>query len=152
MSAQGSFTGKVCVVTGATSGLGKAIATELATLGGTVVLVARDLERANRVREEIVARQTGEVHIVACDLSSQSSIRAAARELMSRFPKIDVLVNQAGLVENERRVTVDGLEAMFAVNHLAYFMLTNLLADALVGGVVLNSTGGDRGSGKHRFR
>jgi len=120
--------GKRCVVTGATSGIGRATALGLARAGARLALVCRDPMRA----EETVAEsheRTGrrDVEVFRADLASQASIRQVARELLTRCPRIDVLVNNAGVVEWRRRETIDGIEAMWAVNHLAYFQLTNLL-------------------------
>jgi len=149
-----SIDGKICVVTGSTSGIGRAIAFRLAELGGRVVLVARDRGRAELVRQDIAARaKSTAVDIVLADLSSQASLRAGVAALQAQHPRIDVLVNQAGLVQSERTVTVDGLETMFAVNHLAYFMMTNLLRPQLAAGRarVLNVTGGIEAAGTIDF-
>jgi NAD(P)-dependent dehydrogenase (short-subunit alcohol dehydrogenase family) len=122
--------GKVCVVTGATSGIGKAAATALAGMGARVVLVGRD-----RGRAEATAAQIGSVAAVPpavdiADLASLEQVRALAGRLAA-LDRIDVLVNNAGLVLGERRGTPDGFEHVFAVNHLAPFLLTNLLLPRL---------------------
>lgn len=116
--------GKVCVVTGATSGIGKAAASALATMGATVVLAGRD-----RGRTEAAAAQIGPVassppKVEVADLASMEQVRGLAGRLAS-LERIDVLINNAGLVLGERRVTPDGFEHVFAVNHLAPFLLTN---------------------------
>jgi NAD(P)-dependent dehydrogenase (short-subunit alcohol dehydrogenase family) len=122
--------GKVCVVTGATSGIGKAAATALAAMGAQVVLVGRD-----RGRAEATAAQIGSVAIqppVAdiADLASMDQVRALAGRLAA-LDRIDVLINNAGLVLGERRGSPEGFEHVFAVNHLAPFLLTNLLLPRL---------------------
>jgi len=124
--------GRVCVITGATSGIGRAASSELAALGARVVIVARDPGRGAAVRDEI-ARETGnhEVVLEVADLKSQRQVRELAARLLASLPEIHVLVNNAGLTLAERRLTEDGLEETFAVNHLAPFLLTNLLLERL---------------------
>jgi len=124
---------KVCLVTGATSGIGKVTALELARRGATVVAVGRDAAKGAALVAEIkAAAQHVDVHFMRCDLSSQASIRALAAAFTARFYRLDVLVNNAGAIFGERRLTVDGIEMTFATNHLAYFLLTNLLLDVIV--------------------
>ncbi len=130
------MTGRVCVVTGATRGIGRATAEGLARLGATLVLVCRRLEDG-----DAVARELGERHrmppaqVIPSDLSSQRSMREAADTIRQRHRRIHVLVNNAGVIPKQRETTVDGLEMQFAVNHLAYFLLTHLLLDRLSEGV-----------------
>ena len=147
--------GKVCLVTGATSGIGKAIALRLAERGATVVLVARNREKGEAVRAELQQR-TGNsaIDLVLADLSSMESIQQGAADFKRRYSRLHVLVNQAGLVQNQRTVTVDGLETMFATNYLAYFALANLLMDELKAAApsrVLNITGGIEAAGSIDF-
>ena len=127
--------GKTCVVTGANAGIGKATAAGLASKGAAVALVCRDGERGQHARAEII-EQTGNERIALhlADLSSQASIRRLVQELSARYSKIDVLVNNAGMISRRRELTIEGFEAQFAVNHLAYFLLTNLLLDLLKAG------------------
>jgi NAD(P)-dependent dehydrogenase (short-subunit alcohol dehydrogenase family) len=122
---------KVCIVTGATSGIGKLAAFRLAEVGATVVLVSRNGEKGKQVIEEIV-KKTGNqnLDLLIADLSAQSAIRQAAADFLSKYKNLDVLINNAGLA-GPRRLTTDGIEMTFAVNHLAYFLLTNLLLDRL---------------------
>jgi NAD(P)-dependent dehydrogenase (short-subunit alcohol dehydrogenase family) len=135
---------KVHVVTGATSGLGKAIAMALAKTGGTVVVVARDPERGARAQKAIAsAAQNSNVELQLCDLANLSSVRNLAVILNNKYDVIDTLVNNAGVYKQRRMVTVDGYEEMFAANHLGPFLLTNLLLDRLLAspsGRIINVT------------
>jgi NAD(P)-dependent dehydrogenase (short-subunit alcohol dehydrogenase family) len=129
------LSGKTCVVTGASSGIGAVTARELAKRGARVAIVCRDEARGERSRERIVEATGGEVDLLLADLSSQEQVRRVAAEIDSRYERIDVLVNNAGAIQGRRRaVTQDGLEMTFAVNHLAYFLLTNLLLPKLRAG------------------
>src|SRR5215472_6915742 len=122
--------GKVCVVTGASSGIGKATATALARLGATVVLVGRDRGRTEAAAAGIGPVSGSPPRAEIADLASLEQVRGLA-ERLAGLERIDVLVNNAGLVLGERRVTADGLEHVFALNHLAPFLLTNLLLPKL---------------------
>lgn len=125
--------GKTILVTGATSGIGLEASAELARRGARVVLVGRDSGRAEAAVADVKARSgSAEVSSLLCDFSSQASIRGLAEEVLARHDRLDVLVNNAGGVNKKRQVTVDGIERTFAVNHLGYFLLTNLLRDLLV--------------------
>jgi NAD(P)-dependent dehydrogenase (short-subunit alcohol dehydrogenase family) len=134
-------TGATCLVTGANRGIGFAVGTALARAGAHVTLLCRDPVRAEAARDEI-RRTTGNdrVDYLLADLASQASIRAAADEFRRRHGRLDVLVNNAAVVSEERQATVDGRELTFAVNHLAHFLLTRLLLDLVVAarGVVVN--------------
>ena len=131
-AADDSMHGKMCLVTGATSGIGRATAHGLAERGATVVIVARDEARAQSTAGEIT-RQTGNraVYYLLADLSSQEQIRRVAGQYIAQYGQLHVLVNNAGAMFWRRRETVDGLEWTFALNHLAPFLLTNLLLDSL---------------------
>ncbi len=122
--------GRVCVVTGATSGIGKATASALARLGAQVVLVGRDRGRGEAAVAEVAAAGAPRPRLEIADLASMGQVRELAGRLAG-LDRIDVLVNNAGLVVGERRVTPDGFEHVFAVNHLAPFLLTNLLLPKL---------------------
>jgi len=127
-----SMQGKICLVTGATSGIGKATALGLAQMGATVVMVGRDREKGEAVQREIKTKSGNEaVDLLLADLSSQESIRQLAEDFLQRYTKLHVLINNAGLISLRRRETVDGLEVTFAVNLLAPFLLTNLLLDVI---------------------
>lgn len=124
--------GKVCLITGANSGIGKATALGLAQRGATVVMVCRDRARGEAAQQEI-REQSGNqaVDLLLADLSSQASIRQLAEEFKRRYSQLHVLINNAGVFNLTRRETTDGLEMTFAVNTLAPFLLTNLLLDTL---------------------
>ena len=123
--------GKTVVVTGANQGIGKATAVALASKGAKVVLVARDAAKGEAARAEVEAAGKAGAELVVADISSQADVRRAAAEIKARHDRVDVLVNNAGVFVPERHVTVDGLEETFAVNHLAYFLLTRELLDVL---------------------
>lgn len=123
---------QVALVTGATGGIGKAIATALAREGATVVVVGRSEARAQDAMRDIrVIVPAAKLEPLICDLAVQASIHSAAREFLSRRDHLSVLVNAAGVFRKERHVTPDGLELTFATNVIGYFLLTNLLVDAL---------------------
>jgi NAD(P)-dependent dehydrogenase (short-subunit alcohol dehydrogenase family) len=126
------MTGRVCAITGAASGLGYETALALARKGATVALLCRSTQRGEQARAQI-ASVTGneDLHVVACDHANLDSVRGAAAELLARFDALHVLVNNAGLMLLRRRITVDGLEETFQVNHLAAFALTSMLRERL---------------------
>jgi NAD(P)-dependent dehydrogenase (short-subunit alcohol dehydrogenase family) len=127
--------GKVCLVTGATSGIGLVTARELARQGARVILVGRNREKTDAALQQIrAATGNPEVEALLADLSSQQQVRDLARQFAERSPRLDVLVNNAGGLWLERRLTADGIELTFALNHLAYFLLTQLLLDPLKAG------------------
>jgi NAD(P)-dependent dehydrogenase (short-subunit alcohol dehydrogenase family) len=129
------LTGKVVVITGANSGIGKEAAVELARLGATVVMTARSELRGGTALAEVRRRSRApdeRVVLVPLDLSRVRSIRACAAEVLERFDRLDVLVNNAGGIISDRRVTEDGFEMTFGVNHLGHFLLTDLLRERLV--------------------
>jgi NAD(P)-dependent dehydrogenase (short-subunit alcohol dehydrogenase family) len=125
--------GKTCLITGATSGIGKEIASGLAGMGATVIIVGRSREKAESTVREIrskVGSSSGISSLVA-DLSSQASIRQLAKDYAAAHTKLDILVNNAGIFSAKRSTTVDNIESTFAVNHLAPFLLTSLLMDTI---------------------
>jgi NAD(P)-dependent dehydrogenase (short-subunit alcohol dehydrogenase family) len=120
------------LVTGGTSGIGRALAGRLASEGAAVVLAARTDERgATAVREIVAQTDNPDVHALSVDLSSQASIREFCSRVAEQFDHLDALANVAGLFARRRTLTTDGLEMMFAVNHLAPFLMTNLLLERL---------------------
>ena len=123
--------GQVCVVTGATSGIGKAAAAALARQGAEIIVVGRDPGRAEATAAAIQADGAPPPKVEIADLALLDQVRALAGRLNQNLDRIDVLINNAGLVLNERQVTPDGYEHVFAVNHLAPFLLTNLLRPKL---------------------
>src|SRR5256884_3769136 len=128
-----SMQGKICMVTGANSGIGKATALALAQMGATVVMVCRDRARGEEARSEITSKsRKNAVDLLLADLSSQKSIRQLVENFQHHYTHLHVLINNAGAAfPGRRRETVDGLEMTFAVNYLAPFLLTHLLLDVL---------------------
>jgi retinol dehydrogenase-14 len=126
------MTGKICLVTGANSGIGKATALSLAKLDATVVMVSRDKDKGEAALFEIRTLSGNKnIDSMVADLSSQDSVRELAHDFKARYKKLHVLINNAGIFLPKRVSTVDGLEATFATNHLGHFLLTNLLLDVL---------------------
>ena len=124
--------GKTILVTGASSGLGLQVAVELACLGGEVVMTSRDAKKGEAAVAEAKARSgSNAISVMLCDFASQAEVRRLAARWREERPRLDVLVNNAGSVSPALRVTADGLEQTFAVNHLGYFLLTNLLLDVI---------------------
>lgn len=125
--------GKTALVTGASSGIGLEAAVKLAARGARVLLVARDRGRGEAACAEVVRRSRSDsVELLLCDFSSQAATRALADQVRERTQRLDILINNAGSVSPKRQLTEDGIEQTFAVNHLGYFLLTNLLLDLLV--------------------
>ena len=123
---------RVCLITGATSGIGKAAALQLAQLGATVVMVGRNPQRTAAAIQEIRQQSgNGQVESMLADLSSQEEIRRLAEDFKARYQRLDVMVNNAGALMLSRQKSADGIEMTFALNHLNYFLLTNLLLDTL---------------------
>jgi NAD(P)-dependent dehydrogenase (short-subunit alcohol dehydrogenase family) len=124
--------GKICLITGGNSGIGKATAMELARKGSTIVLMCRNEERGQKARQEII-ENTGNSHVdlLLADLSSQSSVKQAAEDFKKKYNKLDVLINNAAVFLSKRSETEDGIETTFATNYLSHFILTHLLLDSL---------------------
>ena len=123
--------GRTVLVTGGTGGIGRATAMSLATMGAHLAITGRDRERTQGAAREISAAGDGQVDIFVADLSSQTEVRRLVDEVLQTCPRIDVLVNNVGGYWNTRHITPDGFEHTFALNHLAPFLLTNLLLDRL---------------------
>jgi retinol dehydrogenase-12 len=124
--------GKVCVITGATAGIGQVAATELARRGAHVVIVGRSAQKCAATQAQIrSASAAASVDSLVADLSSLAETKRLASELGQRYPRIDVLLNNAGAMFWKRAESADGVEKTFALNHLSYFVLTNLLLPVL---------------------
>ena len=129
---QPSMKNKICMVTGATSGIGEETAQALAQMGATVIVVGRDPERGAAALERIrSASGSAAVELMLADLSSQQGIRQLAQQLKNKYQRLHVLINNAGALFTKRQQSVDGIEMTFSLNHLNYFLLTNLLLDTL---------------------
>jgi len=143
--------GKVVVLTGGTSGIGQVAATRLARQGARIILIARDPVRAARALADVSSAGPGVTHrVVYADLASIAETRRAAAEIAAVEPRIDVLINNAGALFNQRRLSPDGLEMTFAVNHMAYFVLTEGLKRTLLESgsarIVNTASGAHRGA------
>lgn len=126
------LTGKTIVFTGGTDGMGKVAAEKLAKMGATIILLGRNEEKSRLAIKTLKSlSQNDAIHYVQCDLSKQQSIRKAAQIILQQCPRIDILINCAGMNAGERVVTEDGMEMTWAVNHLAPFLLNNLLLNRL---------------------
>lgn len=124
--------GKCCLVTGATAGIGFYTALEIACMGATVLVIGRNQARcAEAVHRIRMQTGNGRVDYLEADLSSQVQIRTLAERFYQRYDRLDVLVNNAGGIFLRKKISVDGIEMTFALNHLSYFLLTHLLFDAL---------------------
>jgi len=124
--------GKICLVTGASSGIGKAAALGLAKMGATVVMLCRDETRGENALSKIKQKSgNSSIDLLIADLASRESIQRLANDFRHKYQQLHVLVNNAGVYYTRRHITADGLEAMFAVNYLARFLLTDLLLDII---------------------
>ncbi|MFX1558339.1 MAG: SDR family oxidoreductase [Promethearchaeota archaeon] len=127
-----SMEGKICMITGANSGIGKATAIGLAQMNATIVMVCRNKERGEPAQKDIIEKTgNNKVDLLLCDLSSLESIRNLVAEFKNKYQNLHVLINNAGVMLSKRELSVDGFEMNFAVNHLAPFLLTHLLLDTL---------------------
>jgi NAD(P)-dependent dehydrogenase (short-subunit alcohol dehydrogenase family) len=128
MDPANNMQGKICLITGATSGIGLATAWQLARLDATVVITARNEARGMAAIEKIRQKADGRsAHLLMADFSSLAQVRKLANDFIAQFPALHVLINNAGTITPERELSQDGFEMQFAVNHLAPFLLTNLL-------------------------
>jgi NAD(P)-dependent dehydrogenase (short-subunit alcohol dehydrogenase family) len=131
--ARSDVNGKVAVITGSNIGIGKETAVGLAALGATTVLACRNQEKAADAAAEVKRRSGNDrVHVVPIDLGDLATVRACASIIADSFPRLDILINNAGGIWTERQTTAQGFEQTFAVNHLGHFYLTNLLLPRLV--------------------
>jgi retinol dehydrogenase-14 len=149
------LTGKIVLVTGGTGGIGKATAIALATLGARVGITGRDTARAEEAASGIrAASRNPAVDVFAADMSSQAEVRRLAGAVLDAYPRLDVLINNVGGFWAHRHLTTDGLEHTFALNHLAPFLLTNLLLDRLKASVparVVTLSSGAQAAGRIDF-
>ncbi|WP_042196354.1 SDR family oxidoreductase [Paenibacillus camerounensis] len=149
--------GKICLVTGSSSGIGKASVVELAKKGATVVMICRNRKKGEAVRTEIKeANKDAKVDLIIADLSELSQVHRAAKEFKEKYSQLHVLVNNAGGINSDRKVTPDGFEYTFATNYLASFLLTDLLLDTLKASspsriINVSSTGHKMGTGTINF-
>jgi len=147
--------GKICLITGGTNGIGKSTAQELARMGATVVIVGRDAQKTSQVVEEIrAASGNTTVDSLLADLSSPQEVRRLANAFKSKYSHLHVLLNNAGAVFMQRQLSVDGIEITFALNHLASFLLTNLLLDTIKASAparIINVSSDAHTSGKIEF-
>jgi NAD(P)-dependent dehydrogenase (short-subunit alcohol dehydrogenase family) len=151
----GLMVGKTILITGGTSGIGKATAVGLAALGAVVAITGRDLVRAKAAASDIAQASGNQaIDVFAADMSSQAEVRRLARDVLDTYPRLDVLVNNVGGFWGTRHVTADGLEHTFAVNHLGPFLLTHLLLDRLKASAparIVTVSSGAQSMGKLKF-
>ena len=140
---------KVCLITGATNGIGEEAAKELNKMGAEIVFVARNEEKGEQLKAELKEATEKESTMILANLSSQAEVKSAAEKFLSMEKPLDILLNNAGIMNRERNITEDGPEEVFSVNHLAYFTFTLMLIDKL------KNTEGSRvvnvASGAHQF-
>lgn len=132
---------KVCLITGATNGIGLESARALNKMGAEIVFIARNLDKAEKLKEELFQDSGRTATYIIADLSLQDEVKKAANEFLSLNKPLDILLNNAGIMNRERKETADGFEEVFSVNHLAYFTLTLMLIDAMKnagGGRIVN--------------
>jgi NAD(P)-dependent dehydrogenase (short-subunit alcohol dehydrogenase family) len=145
--------GKIVLITGATSGIGKETAIGIAKLGGTIVFTTRDIQKGELTKDEIIkASNNNKIDFLYCDLASFDSIRSCCDQFKAKYGQLQVLINNAGVWESKRKVSKDGIESTFAVNYLAPFLMTDLLLDALKKGApsrIINLTSGYHGGTIH---
>ena len=150
-----NMNGKICLVTGGTNGIGKSTAQELARMDATVLIVGRDAQKTSRVVQEIRAASSNKnVGSMLADLSSQQEVRRLADEFRSKYSHLHVLINNAGGFFMQRQLSVEDIEMTFALNHLASFLLTDLLLDTIKASAparIINVSSGAHTSGKIEF-
>jgi len=123
---------KIVLITGANSGIGKATAISLAEMGAHVVMMSRDMEKGEIARQEVMgASRSNQVDLMQCDLASMENIRGFSAQFKAKYPRLDILINNAGIFTDHRLETKDGFEYQIGVNHLGHFLLTSLLLDLM---------------------
>jgi NAD(P)-dependent dehydrogenase (short-subunit alcohol dehydrogenase family) len=123
---------QVCIITGATSGVGLAAAKRIAQGGADLILVCRNPEKASIVKEKLQRKYHGKVDLIQANFSNLNQVRYAATKILEKYPHIDALVNNVGIHNTHRELTTEGIEMVFTVNHLAPFLLTRLLLDRII--------------------
>ena len=150
-----AMSGKICLITGGTFGIGQVTVQALAAQGATVVIIARNKAKAEATVEEIkAATGNSAVSFLLANLSSLAAVRKVAQDFKNTFSRLDVLINNAGAMNWKRTVTADGFETTFGVNHLSHFLLTNLLLDMLKASApsrIINVSAAAANSGKIDF-
>ena len=141
--------GKLCVISGTTTGIGYHAAQRLAQGGAHLVMICRNKDKANRVKQELTSNYGAKVDVVIADFQELAQVRRAALEIKEKYPKIDLLINNAGVFNRRRRLTPDGNEMTFGVIHLASFLLTHSLIENLITGAPSRVI--DINSEAHRF-
>ncbi len=143
---------KIAMVTGGNSGMGKATVAALADRGFTVIMLCRSKSRGETALEELLEKKSRDIRLMQCDLGHMEDIRRFTDEFKSLYPRMDVLVNNAGVISLDRRETYDGLEEQFGVNHIGHFLLTLRLLDIMITGsrIVVVSSGAHK-AGKIHF-
>merc|ERR1712227_346580 len=131
VTSKAKLDGKTVVITGANTGIGKTTALDLSKRGAKVVMLCRDMERAEKAAEEVREATKGEVIVHKLDLAALASVRECAEQLGNSPEKIDILINNAGIMACPKMKTKDGFEMQFGTNHLGHFLLTNLLMPQL---------------------
>ncbi|QNO13967.1 SDR family oxidoreductase [Alkalicella caledoniensis] len=146
---------KVVLITGANSGVGKATATELARMGATIIMACRNKERGEEALKEVRERSNSKkVELMLCDLASLSDIRCFCEKFEEKYQRLDVLINNAGVILPRRQLTKDGFEMQLGVNHFGHFLLTNLLLNLLTNSSharIINVSSGAHKVGKIQF-
>ena len=124
--------GKVCLITGATNGIGEEAAKQIALMGAEIVFIARSPAKAEELKQSLKSLTGRESTSIIADLSSQEEVKRAASEFLSMNKPLNILLNNAGIMNTTRKETVDGLEEVFSVNHLAYYSFTLMLMNKLI--------------------
>lgn len=146
---------KLVLITGANSGIGKATSIELARLGATVVMVCRSKERGEEALKEVREKSgSKKLNLMLCDLASMKSIKNFCEDFLNKYDRLDVLINNAGIILPKRQFTEDGFEMQLGVNHFGHFLLTNLLLDLIKRSApsrIINVSSGAHKMGKMNF-
>lgn len=146
------LSGKIAIVTGANSGMGMATSAALSNMGATVIMLCRNYTRGQTALNELMKFPGRNLDLMLCDLGDFDSIRNFVAKFKEKYSSLDLLVNNAGFISIDRRITKNGLEMQFGVNHIGHFLLTNLLLDSLNSGArIVNVASGAHKTGKIHF-